>query len=158
MVFSALALAAYPKLPNAAIYATKFHPLVAQSHHFAVIEEGAALALFAEEVMQNYHTFLHRAPTLLRLDSVIPLGEVPLPLLLLLGDAAGLILGEGTAQGAGLLGSQVEREVLLLLVEETELVALGGVDDGQDTGDGFADIMAAAYTSARRGHSKESRP
>jgi hypothetical protein len=79
---------------------------------------------------------------LLGLDGVIPLREVALPLLLLLGDAALLVLGEGAAQGAGLLGPQVEGQILLLLVEEAQLVALGRVDDGQDAGDGLADVVA----------------
>lgn len=33
-----------------------------------------------------------------------------------------------------MLGTEVEREVLLVLVEEAELGALVGVDDGEDTG------------------------
>lgn len=44
-----------------------------------------------------------------------------------------------------MLGAEVERSVLLVLVEETELVALLGVDDGQDTGDGLADVVAARW-------------
>ena len=41
-----------------------------------------------------------------------------------------------------LLGSQIEREVFLFRVEETELLALVGVDDGEDAGDGFAEVGA----------------
>lgn len=52
------------------------------------------------------------------------------------------MLGEASADGAGLLGSQVERSVLLVLVEETELLALGLVDDGESAGDGFAEVVA----------------
>lgn len=53
-----------------------------------------------------------------------------LSLLLLLGDAASVLDAESSADGAGLLGSQVEREVLLLGVELAQGVALVGVDDG----------------------------
>jgi hypothetical protein len=47
----------------------------------------------------------------LSLDGVLSLGEVCLPLLLLLGDERGLVLGESSADGAGLLGAEVERSV-----------------------------------------------
>jgi hypothetical protein len=65
-----------------------------------------------------------------------------LPLLLLLGDSAGILLAQSSADGAGLFRSQIEREILLLLVEEPQLVALVGVDDGQSAGDGFAEIVS----------------
>lgn len=45
------------------------------------------------------------------LDGVLSLGEVCLPLLLLLGDERSLVLGESSADGAGLLGAEVERSV-----------------------------------------------
>lgn len=45
------------------------------------------------------------------LDGVLSLREVSLPLLLLLGDKRSLVLGESSADGAGLLGSEVERSV-----------------------------------------------
>jgi hypothetical protein len=45
------------------------------------------------------------------LDSVLSLGEVCLLLLLLLGDERRLVLGESSADGAGLLGAEVERSV-----------------------------------------------
>ena len=81
-------------------------------------------------------------------------------LLRLLGDERGLVGGEPSADGAGLLGSEVEGlvpaavlggaedtrwvgDALLALVEETELRPLVGVDDGQDAGNGLADIMDA---------------
>lgn len=41
-----------------------------------------------------------------------------------------------------MLGTQVEREVFLVLVEEAELGALVRVDDGEDFGDGFAEVVA----------------
>lgn len=45
------------------------------------------------------------------LDGVLSLREVCLPLLLLLGDEVRLVLGESSADGAGLLGAEVERSV-----------------------------------------------
>ena len=72
---------------------------------------------------------------------------MPLPLLLLLRHPAGLLLGERAALGAGELGPQVEGQVLLLLVEDAELVALVGVDDGEDAGDVFADVVTAGKPS-----------
>lgn len=53
------------------------------------------------------------------------------------------ILGaEASADGTCLLWSEVERSVLLVLVEETELLALGCVDDGESAGDRLADVVA----------------
>jgi hypothetical protein len=77
------------------------------------------------------------------LDGVLSLGEVCLPLLLLLGDDRSLVLGESSADGAGLLGAEVERSVLLALVEEAELGPLVGVDDGEDLGDTLANVVNA---------------
>lgn len=76
------------------------------------------------------------------LNSKLPLGEVDALLALLLCDKGGLVLGEASADSAGLLGSEVEGEVLLALVEEAELGALVGLDDGQDTGNGLAEVVA----------------
>lgn len=76
------------------------------------------------------------------LDGKLPLGEVNVLLALLLGDKRSLVLGESSANGAGLLWSEVEGKVLLVLVEETELGALIGLDDCQDTGDRLAEVMA----------------
>lgn len=45
------------------------------------------------------------------LDGVLSLREVCLLLLLLLGDERRLVLGESSADGAGLLGSEVEGSV-----------------------------------------------
>lgn len=66
------------------------------------------------------------------LDSILPLGEVHLLLLLLLRDEGSLMLGELSAHGTGALGAEVKRKVFLVLVEEAELVALVGVDDRED--------------------------
>lgn len=68
---------------------------------------------------------------------------MPLLLLLLLGDQVGLVLCQASAHAAGLLGAEVERLVLLALVEDTELGALVGVDDGEDTGNILANVVAA---------------
>lgn len=64
-------------------------------------------------------------------------------LLLLLGDSAGILLAQSSSDGTGLLCSEVQREVLLLGVEESQLVSLVGVDDGQDAGNRFAEVMSA---------------
>lgn len=44
------------------------------------------------------------------------------------------MLAETSTDGTGLLGSEIEREVFLSLVEETELCALVGVNDCEDLG------------------------
>lgn len=62
-------------------------------------------------------------------------------LALLLRNEGSLVLGESSADGTGVLWSEVEREVLLALVEETQLSALVGLDDGQDAGNGLAKIV-----------------
>ena len=74
-------------------------------------------------------------------------------LLLLGGDARCLVAGEALTNGSRQLGSQVERLVLLVLVEDAQLGALVRVDDGEDAGDGFADIVTAddiTYQRSRR--------
>lgn len=57
------------------------------------------------------------------------------------------MLGESSANGAGLLGSEVEGKVFLVLVEDPQLSALVGVDDGEDTGDRLAKIVAVQNPS-----------
>ena len=52
------------------------------------------------------------------------------------------MLCESSTQGTRQLGAEVEREIWLVLVEQTELSALVGVDDSKNTGDRFADIVA----------------
>ena len=76
------------------------------------------------------------------LDGEVALREVSVLLGLLLGDKVLLVLGHSPADGASLLGAEVERQVLLALVEDAELSALVGVDDGEDAGDRFADVVA----------------
>lgn len=78
------------------------------------------------------------------LDGKLPLREVHLPLLLFLGNDGVLVLGQPPPDGASLLGSKIERQVLLFRVEETELRPLVLVDDCEDAGDGFAEVVAAA--------------
>lgn len=63
-------------------------------------------------------------------------------LALLLGDEGSLVLGEPSAHGTGGLGAEVEGNVFLVLVEEAELMALVGVDDGEDASDRLADVVA----------------
>ena len=76
------------------------------------------------------------------LNGVFPLGKVDLLLPLSLRLLGGLVLGHTAADGTGVLGSEVEREVLLVLVEQAELRALVEVDDGEDASDGLADVLA----------------
>lgn len=76
------------------------------------------------------------------LDGVLALGEVPELLGGLLGEEGGLVLGHSPADGTGLLGAEVEGHVLLALVEDAELSALVGVDDGEDASDRLADVVA----------------
>ena len=54
---------------------------------------------------------------------------MPLPLLLLLRHQALLVLRQVSPDCAGLLGTEVERDVLLALVEDAQLRALVRVDD-----------------------------
>ena len=76
------------------------------------------------------------------LDRVLPWRELR-PLLPLLGrDPARLAAGQALADGARLLGPQVEGQVTLLLVVEPQLVPLVGVDDGEDARDGLAEVVA----------------
>lgn len=74
------------------------------------------------------------------LNGVLPLGEVDLALALPRGDLGSLVLGETAAQLTGELGAEVEGHVLLVLVEQTQLSALVGVDDGHNASDRLADL------------------
>lgn len=66
---------------------------------------------------------------------------------LLLRLLGGLVLGESAAQGTGVLGSEVEREERLVLVEQAELGALVEVDDGENAGDRLANVVAVIIIS-----------
>lgn len=79
---------------------------------------------------------------LLRLHRILPRREMGDSLLLLLCHSTGILLGQSSTDRAGLLRSQVERQVLLALVEQAELVALVRVDDGQGPGNGFAEVVS----------------
>lgn len=76
------------------------------------------------------------------LDGKLPLGEVRALLLLLLGDSAGVLGAQSAADGTGLLCAEIEWEILLLCVEDAELMALVGVDDGEGSCDGFAEVVS----------------
>jgi hypothetical protein len=78
----------------------------------------------------------------LSLNGVLPLGEVDGTLAELVGGLGTLVLGETAADLTGELGAEVEREVLLVLVEQTQLSALVGVDDGENTSDRLANLAA----------------
>lgn len=58
-----------------------------------------------------------------------------LPLLRLQQLLPALVLGQTSPNGTGLLWSEVERLVLLALVEQAQLRPLVGVDDCEDSGD-----------------------
>lgn len=76
------------------------------------------------------------------LDGVLPLGEVDGLLGSLRGLEGSLVLGQAATDGAGALEAEIKRQVLLGLVEKTQLLSLLGVDDGQSPGDGLANIVA----------------
>jgi hypothetical protein len=67
---------------------------------------------------------------------------VGLPLLRLQQLLLALVLGQTSPNGAGLLWSEVERQVLLALVEQAELRSLVGVDDSEDSGDRLSEVVA----------------
>lgn len=83
-----------------------------------------------------------KANDLFDLDGILPLGEVSALLLLLLGDSAGVLGAQSATDSAGLLCAEIEREILLLCVEDAELVALVGVDDCEGSCDGFAEVVS----------------
>jgi hypothetical protein len=56
-------------------------------------------------------------------------------LLLLLRLERGLVRRQAAANGTGLLGSEIERRVFLVLVEKAKLISLCRIDDSEDTGD-----------------------
>lgn len=76
------------------------------------------------------------------LDGELPLREVHLALLGLLQNPRRVLLGQAAADGTGLLGPEVEGQVLLVLVEEAELGPLLGVDDRENAGDRLAEVAA----------------
>lgn len=76
------------------------------------------------------------------LNGVLALREVDGTLALLVGDLSALVLGKTATDLTGELGAEVERKVLLVLVEQTQLSALVGVDDGENASDRLANLAA----------------
>ena len=76
------------------------------------------------------------------LDGVKALGEVRLLLLGLLQFLRRFFGAQPTANGARLLRPEVKRNVLLVLVEKAEMLALLEVDDGKHASNGLADVGA----------------
>jgi hypothetical protein len=79
------------------------------------------------------------------LDSILPLREMHRPLRRLLQHSRLILLRQPSPNSPRLLWSEVEREVFLVLVEETELCSLVGVDYSEDLGNRFAEIVAVGY-------------
>lgn len=90
----------------------------------------------------SFRLFLRWIVGVSYLNSVLPLGEVDGTLAELVGGLGTLVLGETAADLASELGAEVEREVLLVLVEQTQLSALVGVDDSENTSDRLANLAA----------------
>jgi hypothetical protein len=59
------------------------------------------------------------------------------------------VLRELSPHSARRLGSEVEGQVFLVLVEKSELGALVGIDDCEDPGDRFPEIVAAVLEERR---------
>lgn len=76
-------------------------------------------------------------------DSKPPLREVAQPLLGLLSNDLALLRAKASTDSASLFRAEIERGVLLVLVEEAELLALGCVDDGQGASNCLADVVAS---------------
>jgi hypothetical protein len=68
------------------------------------------------------------------LDSILPLGEMSRAFLRFQQCLLTLVLAQASSNGTGLLWSEVEGEVFLVLVEEAELRTLVGVDNCEDLG------------------------
>lgn len=58
------------------------------------------------------------------------------------------MLRQPSPNRTGLLWAQVEWEVLLLRIEESQLLALVGVDDGENASNGFSQIMTVESLSS----------
>ena len=80
---------------------------------------------------------------LLGLNSELSLWEVSLSLLLLLCDSGSVLGRKASSNGSSLLCSEIERQVFLALVEDSQLVSLVGIDDCEGSGDRFSQIMSA---------------
>lgn len=75
----------------------------------------------------------------LSLNGVLPLGELGALSLLLQRETGGVPGGQGLAHGAGLLGAEVQRDVLLALVQLAQVLLRLGVHHDVHPGDGLAD-------------------
>lgn len=78
------------------------------------------------------------------LDGVLALREVGGLLLCLLKHLSGLGGRQASSDCASLLCSQIQRQVLLVLVEQAELGALLEVDNSEDACDRLADVVTVA--------------
>ncbi len=78
----------------------------------------------------------------LSLDSVLAHGEVHLLLGLLKSLSAQVRLGDGTTDGTGLLGAEIQGGVLLSLEVDSQFLALLLRNDSVDTGNVFANLTA----------------
>lgn len=78
----------------------------------------------------------------LGLDGVLPLRELGALPLFLQRQPSGIPGGQGLTHGAGLLGAQIQRDVLLALVQLAQVVLGLGVHHNVDAGDGLADDAA----------------
>lgn len=84
--------------------------------------------------------FLYRPLHKSSLDGVLSLWESDLLLAGSDGLGLGLVRSESSSDGSGLLSTEVLWKVLLALVEFSELLSLGEVDDSEDTSDGGLDF------------------
>jgi hypothetical protein len=75
------------------------------------------------------------------LDSVLPLREVDILLPLFFSFQRGLMFTQTSADSPGLFGAEIERQIFLCLVDNSELLSLFRVEDGQGTSDRLADIV-----------------
>lgn len=88
----------------------------------------------------NYLALIVTHKTYLSLDSVLSLGESLLSLLLLESLSLSLSNSESSSDSSGLLDTEILGDVLLVLVELTELLSLSEVDDSQDSGNRLSDL------------------
>ena len=79
-------------------------------------------------------------------------------LLLPLRHALRLIFRQPSSDGASLLWAEVERDVLLSLVEDSQLRSLICVDDCEDASNRFADVVAVALLLASYSRNVPSTP
>lgn len=76
------------------------------------------------------------------LDRILPLWEMHLPLLLLLCHSRRLALCQSPPNRSRLLRTQIQWQVLLILVVDPQLFPLVGIDDSEHAGNGFSEVVA----------------